>query len=219
MKLQAPEGKRYGTLFTYAEGEPPGKEAEIVYSFGNLLARIHEASDGFPENNARKRLDLEFLLERPLENLDRLGQRQQDWDYLRKTAELIRRKIEAIPAEKPYFGFCHGDAGSGNVHVSPAGEMVMFDFDFCGPGWRGYDVATYLSGESTETADAFLAGYEGVRELIESEKTAVPYFQAAQSIWMLGTRASYINEWGDTHFSDAFVDRVLNQIRTAGLDN
>ena len=45
--------------------------------------------------------------------------------------------------------------GWGNVHVSPTGEMVMFDFDFCGPGWRGYDVATYLSGEPTETAAVF----------------------------------------------------------------
>jgi hypothetical protein len=42
---------------------------------------------------------------------------------------------------------------------------------------------------------------------------ALPAFQAAQNIWLLGLRASYVNEWGLAFFSDHFVDGVLHNIK------
>lgn len=89
----------------------------------------------------------------------------------------------------------------------------MFDFDFCGLGWRAYDIATFLSGESTEAAQTFLAGYEEVRRVTREELNALPLFQIAQSIWLLGLRASYIDEWGEIYFADSFIDRVLADIK------
>ena len=105
------------------------------------------------------------------------------------------------------------DTSSANAHVSVGGEVTLFDFDFCGLGWRVYDLATFLIGESPEIASAFLEGYQAVRTLTGEEKQLIPLFQIAQNIWMLGTRASYINEWGDYRFTDAFVDHVMDQIQ------
>jgi Ser/Thr protein kinase RdoA (MazF antagonist) len=222
LAIQAPEGTRYAVLFTYAPGEPLGENLAAIRTYGYTLAHIHAIADALPPTLARTPLDLAFLLERPLEHLinrsgdltGTLGQRSRDWAFLQQVADVISPQIAALPSASPCYGYCHGDACSNNAHVAADGQVTLFDFDFCGLGWRAYDLATFLSGESPAVADAFLQGYEEVRLLLDEERTALPLFQIAQSIWMLGTRASYINEWGEIHFTNRFIDRVLDSIRT-----
>ena len=214
LTIQAPEGTRYAVLFTYAQGEPLGEDLPAIRTYGETLARIHTLADTLPPTLARTPLDQAFLLDRPLEHLHNLGQRSDDWAFLQRVADRIRPQITALPTTAPQFGYCHGDTGANNAHVDAEGRVTLFDFDFCGLGWRAYDLATFLSGESTAVTDALLQGYQTVRLLTDEERAALPLFQIAQSIWMLGTRASYINEWGEIHFTNHFVDRVVGFIRT-----
>lgn len=214
LTIQAPEGTRYAVLFTYAHGEPLGEDLPAIRTYGETLARIHTLADALPPTLARTPLDLAFLLDRPLAHLHHLGQRSEDWAFLQQVADRIRPQIAALPMIAPQFGYCHGDAGGNNAHIDADGRITFFDFDFCGLGWRAYDLATFLSGESTAVADALLQGYQAVRVLTDEERAALPLFQSAQSIWMLGTRASYINEWGEIHFTNRFVDHVVGFIRT-----
>jgi Ser/Thr protein kinase RdoA (MazF antagonist) len=214
LAIQAPEGTRYAVLFTYAQGEPLGEDLPAIRTYGEALAHIHTIADTLPPTLARTPLDLAFLLDRPLEQLHNLGQRNDDWMFLQTVVHHIRPQIAALPTTAPHFGYCHGDAGGNNAHVDNDGRVTFFDFDFCGLGWRAYDLATFLSGESTAVIEALLQGYQTVRLLSDEERAALPLFQIAQSIWMLGTRASYINEWGEIHFTNRFVDHVVGFIRT-----
>lgn len=214
LTLVAPEGVRRAVLFTYAEGRPVDNDLDGVRLYGRALGRLHSAADAFVPAFDRSALDVAFLLERPLAHLDTFGQRQDDWSELRRMAETIRCHIQRLPRTAPIFGYCHGDFCKGNAHLSAEGKVTLFDFDFCGPGWRVYDVATFLSSEPAPLAAAFLEGYQAVRLLTDAERRAIPLMQIAQSIWMLGTRASYVNEWGNMRFADGFVDRVLHQIRS-----
>jgi Ser/Thr protein kinase RdoA (MazF antagonist) len=216
LALPAPEGARYAALFTYAEGEPLSQheQADAVRAYGRALAEVHAMADSLPRPLARPALDWEWLIERPLEELAQLwGRASEKWLYLRGVADRLQPAIAALPLSSPYYGLCHGDAGSANAHVTANGNLTLFDFDFCGYGWRAYDIGTFLSGEPAETTQAFLTGYQAVRSLPKFEMDTLPLFQAAQSIWMLGTRASYINEWGTTHFTDRFVTHVLDFIK------
>jgi Ser/Thr protein kinase RdoA (MazF antagonist) len=213
LALDAPEGIRYAVLFTYAQGAPLGENLAAIQTYGRALAHIHRIADDWRPTHGRPALDLAFLLDRPLAHLGNYGQRGSDWAFLQQVADVIRTRIAVLPVEAPQFGYCHGDAGVGNAHVAADGQVTVFDFDFCGPGWRAYDLATFLSGESSAVVEAFLNGYQGVRRLAVEEHSALPLFQLAQAIWLLGTRASYINEWGEIHFSDRFIDRVLEGIR------
>ena len=41
-------------------------------------------------------------------------------------------------------GLCHGEIYTGNIHRNELEALTIFDFDFCGYGWRAYDVASFL---------------------------------------------------------------------------
>jgi Ser/Thr protein kinase RdoA (MazF antagonist) len=226
LALPAPEGARYAALFTYAEGEPLSQHQEpsAVRAYGRALAEVHAIADSLPRLLARPTLDLEWLIERPLEELAQLwGRDSEKWLYLRGVADRLQPVIAALPLSAPHYGLCHGDAGSANAHVAANGNLTLFDFDFCGYGWRAYDIGTFLSGEPAEITQAFLTGYQTVRSLAQDELDTLPAFQTAQSIWMLGTRASYINEWGTTHFTERFVthvpDFIKRVIEQGGINN
>jgi Ser/Thr protein kinase RdoA (MazF antagonist) len=215
--LQAPEGARHAAMFTYAPGREPAGDPHVIRRYGETLARLHAVARSF-ESGARTPLDLRFLLDRPLARLQVVPERRETWLTLREIAGTIRPHLEALPATAPAFGFCHGDVCKANARVNGAGDVTLFDFDFCGPGWRAYDVASFLSGEPAAAKAAFLDGYQSVQTLTEQEVEVIPLFQVAQRIWMLGMRASYLDEWGTMRLTDDFVDHVLGQIR-ATLDS
>jgi Ser/Thr protein kinase RdoA (MazF antagonist) len=214
--FDAPEGPRYGALFTYAAGQPLSQHRTPVNvrAYGHLLAQVHAAADTLPHPPARPSLDLSRLLDQPLLDLETVfAQRMSDWTFLRQTAEVIRPQFEALPTKAPWYGLCHGDAGSANVHIASDGTLTLFDFDFCGPGWRVYDISTFLIEEPEEIISAFLEGYQAVRALTTQEQACIPLCQVVQNIWVLGMRANYVNEWGTTHFSERLVNHILAFIR------
>jgi Ser/Thr protein kinase RdoA (MazF antagonist) len=216
LAIPAPEGPRYGVLFSYAYGRPLSQNPDPVLgrAFGRTVAQIHAVADTYPHSLTRPPIDLEMLLERPLQDLERVfADHRDDWAFLRQVGDTVRPQIEMLPTEKPSYGLCHGDAGAANVHINDDGQLTVFDFDFCGAGWRAYDLATFITGEPDDLAQAFLAGYQEVRALEEDEQRTIPLFQILQSIWVLGVRADYVNEWGNMYFPDRLVNGVLSFIR------
>lgn len=216
LAISAPEGTRYAALFTYAHGTPLSQSlgADAAYVFGRALADVHAIADTYPHSLSRPTIDFNWLVEWSLKGLAPLwGQSHTNWVYLRQVADTLRPQFATLSTEQPRYGLCHGDAGANNAHVTPDGQLTLFDFDFCGYGWRAYDIGTFLIGESEEVTQAFLAGYQAVRPLDRSELDSIPLFQIAQNIWVLGMRASYLNEWGTVHFSSRFVDHVLDFIK------
>jgi Ser/Thr protein kinase RdoA (MazF antagonist) len=217
LTLLAPEGTRQAVLFTYAPGQPLKQNVTTtaIRTYGQALARVHAIADTLPQALPRPPLDLQMLLERPIAELGAaFADRSTDWTFLRHVADVLKPKIAALPTTPPQYGLCHGDTSAANVHVAADGQVTLFDFDFCGPGWRAYDIGTFLVDESPDVAQAFLEGYQDVRVLTADEQAAIPLFQVAQNIWVLGMRASYVNEWGSTHFSDRLVNHIFTFIKS-----
>jgi Ser/Thr protein kinase RdoA (MazF antagonist) len=216
LAIQAPEGLRYAALFTYARGQPLSQQCTPpnVRAFGRMLAQVHVQTDRWPQLPSRPPLDLVTFLDRPLTELDRVfGERSAEWAFLRQVASAVRPRIAALPTEPPWYGFCHGDTGSANAHVTADGRLTLFDFDMCGAGWRAYDIATFLIDEPEAIAHAFLEGYASVRALSALERASIPIFQIVQSIWVLGLRADYVNDWGNALLSDRLVNNILAFIK------
>jgi Ser/Thr protein kinase RdoA (MazF antagonist) len=225
--LPAPEGTRFAVLFRFVEGTllERSPEPEPARRYGQIVARLHGLMDDSPALSsvvaARAPLDAALLVDRSLEQATTfLGHRPADLDALRRAAGLLRRRLAALPREAPEYGLVHGDVIPTNVLVAPDGRLTLLDFDFCGPGWRAFDVATYLhvarDDRSTEASGRdFLAGYQDVRRLADWELAAIPLFVAVRELFRLGNWGPRVEEWGTQAFPEEQVARHLAWIREA----
>jgi Ser/Thr protein kinase RdoA (MazF antagonist) len=214
LPLDAPEGERYAVLFTYARGRSlkRAKDPALFHAFGRITAHMHLAADVLPHSLARVPLDSYSLLARPLEIIGQAyPERAEAVEELREAARLAQQVFEQLPPAA--WGFCHGDLNFSNAHVNLEGEFTLFHFEYCGPGWPAYDIATLMNFESRDAAHLFLEGYEEVRPLSAQERSALGWFQIANNLWILGTAASMSSVFGSLLTSSLLFDQTLEFVR------
>ena len=198
--VQAPEGRRQVVLFTFAPGREEVRDEAEARLYGQAAAHMHAAADGWraPHEAARPPIDLDELLERPLQVLaPLLAEHTKARDYLLPLADRLRARFDALPPEKLELGWCYGDFHSGNAAFEKDEEghrITFFDFDLCGVGWRAYDVAVFRWGltggwvpekKAVARWAAFLDGYAEVRRLEAFDLVAVPLFVMLRQYWFL----------------------------------
>ncbi len=220
LTFDAPEGRRYGVLTRYVPGkhlrQRPSPEA--VRAYGRIVAQLHTVSDVMTEDLDRPANDVGRSLERFMAAFEaEMPDRPRDLALLREAAARVMPGIEALPRAKPLYGMIHGDVIRANAQVADDGAVTILDFDLCGPGWRAYDVASYLAvirglPEEKESEQAFLSGYEGVRPLTVEERAALPLFEAVRVIFSVGIPALNVYHWGSA-YSFAYLDLELERLR------
>ncbi len=198
-QLDAPEGRRCYALFSLAHGDPMSlNDPEQLYTMGETMARIHVVSNDFSTPHAHKAIDLTYLLDRPLERINRTwtDDRVANLDLVTAAAEEARdelaRLLDKFPADG--WGPIGGDFHQSSVFFNENDRPTFFNFDLCGPGWRAYDVAAFLSNGNlmhapAERAEAFFAGYFSVRQLTDEEHAAVAPFLTVRRVWLMGAFA------------------------------
>ncbi len=210
--IEFPEGKRRFVLFSYAKGQLHTNlttaDAELL---GATLGRLHKTLDQFRSPYQRFELDDAFLIDEPLRRLRQTpGIAAQDLVFLESLAPALKAVMQQLPRTPEGFGPIHGDYWWHNIHFHEQG-VTLFDFDFCGNGWRLYDIAA-LQGTarvngfewSPDIVGAFLEGYESFRILTDAERCALGDFEAIRVIWALGLAASLRSVRGDRWFSEFF---------------
>jgi len=220
LSIQAPEGVRYAVLFTFVEGvqlsRAPG--AGDVRRYGRTVAAMHNIWDEKALTVTRPRLDTARLIDAPLAALASVLTHPQDVANLQKAGERVRTTLRDLPETPPQFGLIHGDLIPSNTLLRSDGTIVLLDFDFCGWGWRMYDLASYLLeieywGAAPTTAEAFLQGYEVLRKLDPLERDLLPAFVVIRTIFSLGIPALHVNEWGSAYLTERMVDTQLEIIQ------
>jgi len=179
---------------------------------GKMLAGIHASLDRRPPETRRCDLDLVYLLDHSLNLLSpSLENRHSDRDYLRRVAEQLKGQIsELLPTTRPYYGLCHGDLGfieGGNVHEDRDGNLSLLDFDFCGNGWRAYNISVFLwnrllehgwtksgRGKVARRWRAFRDGYSTVRRLDDCELVGAGLFVPVRHIQAMGMRGHWFSD-------------------------
>ena len=109
--LNAPEGNRFGVLFSFAEGtERSIEDEEISYLFGKAVADIHLQTDGFQSELTRQPLDLEYLIHQSLVSIEPyMTHRSEDFEWLRTIAKQLEERLLEFPLDELDWEFCHGD--------------------------------------------------------------------------------------------------------------
>ena len=131
----------------------------------------------------------------------------------------LRTRIGELATQGLQRGICHGDMlGKTNVHTTPDGGLVFYDFECCGPGWLAYDIGvlahalTLLKppGEAGRLLDAFVEGYRSCAVLKCTDLAAIPLFVAARHFWWLGLRTGNWENWGAGEVDDRAMDEWLD---------
>jgi Ser/Thr protein kinase RdoA (MazF antagonist) len=202
LAFNAPEGIRYGILTTYAEGDHFRRRPSVqaAAELGRSIAQVHVLSDKMPaklnrpENEASRQLEQyanTFALEFP--------DRKADIDNLHKAVDFIYSKVADLPTTSPYYGMIHGDVIRSNVLVARNNKITIVDFDLCGFGWRVYDVATFLltlhGANSNAFKQAFLDGYNEVRQLDAFEQELIPLFKIKRAVVTIGIPVMNDHHW------------------------
>ena len=225
--FHAPEGTRYGVLFSEARGKEIsyGDDLEqMSFRYGQAEAAMHLAMDDFHSVHQRAPLDLDFLTMSVLTNAEPfLKHRREDWTYLQAFAANVRRRLTDLPITDLPQGFCHGDLQAYHCNIDEHGVMTFYDFDCGGPGTIAYDLAVFrwcgrLQEQEMERWEPFLRGYQQVRLLSDLELASIPLFVACRYLWHISVHTLNAPDWGMGWLNDAYFDGRLQQLRQLATD-
>jgi len=202
LKITAPEGERFGVLFTLVEGQPLRLDCtDTCYLFGEEAAKLHVISNSFQSDYKKAVMDMKFLIDQPLAIINRhLGRRPKDIQYLTSVGGYLKDRIMEL--DNLDWGICHGDLHGYNAHIHE-NKIAHFDFDLCGFGWRSYDLSVFkftldLSGDNedkkAEQWAAFLNGYQNYKHLNENELKAIPIFVGVRRLWLMSLSLEYFRD-------------------------
>ncbi|MCA1595608.1 MAG: phosphotransferase [Chloroflexi bacterium] len=221
LRLPLPEGDRPAVLFRAAAGRPPSwpfhERPDESRRIGEALARIHVAALGFQSAFARASLDEMLLLEAPLEAARPfLRHRPEDLRRLESIVHRLRAQLNRFEERGLSRSMCHGDYHCGNLFIGGDGEIEVFDFDVCGPGWTAFDLARWRADtqEGKEASwTAFLSGYQSVRSLPAVDLDAVPLFVLLRRLDLMRIKASFTaagqwESWDMDFYFDEAIERL-----------
>jgi len=197
--VNAPEGKRYYALFSFADGDEMSLDDEgQLFRCGEEMARIHLVSNQYKPKHERQIMDLEYLVDRSVERIMSLWDenREEDLDLVFTSAAEAKEEILSLlrneESTEDSWGPIGGDFHNASVGFDKAGNPTFFNFDLCGYGWRAYDIAVFLLNtglihKPEELSEAFFAGYYSVRPLSQNEHAAISPFLTIRRIWLTGS--------------------------------
>jgi Ser/Thr protein kinase RdoA (MazF antagonist) len=210
--VATPEGVRYSIVHAWAPGEQPQySQSQQVALYARLAARLHDIRGKF-DGRGLSTIDLDYLVDAPMEQLrPSLAHHPSASSYFEGLRARIHSRAGAF--EQLSWGFCHGDLHFGNV-VDTAGELTVFDFEFCGLGWQVYDLATFcwaarLRGHYGTAKDTFIREYLASRSVARAELEVLPLFVIMRHLWLMGHHARMAYLTGVAYQTPAYFEQAV----------
>lgn len=220
-EIIAPEGNRHGVLFSYAEGEKlQTYSAEHHYKVGVLMGRIHTIAEGL----TLKRVDYTpaYLLVESLEKISHFLQKDTpEFKFLANTQSYLLEELRDAKGRDIHYGVVHMDIWFDNLNITKEGEITIFDFDFCGNGMLGSDIAYYLlqlihlerdEAERQLKTEQFFAGYETIRTISKRERDLLPILGMCSYYFYLGVQCDRYENWSNVFLNETYLKRYINVI-------
>lgn len=215
----APEGERFGVLFSFAEGDKVlNFDPETHFRVGKLMAEMHLHTRDFVLNRITY-TEKELLID-SLAQLGRfLPEETEEMRYMKSVQQYLVTELQNADQSRLRKGAVHLDLWFDNMNVTPDGNITFFDFDFCGNGWLCLDMAYYmLQIHSTEKDDAerevktshFLQGYESVTPVSDEEKRLIPMLGICLYFFYLGIQSQRYDNWSNVFLNEIYLKRFIN---------
>jgi Ser/Thr protein kinase RdoA (MazF antagonist) len=220
-EIEAPEGKRFGVLFSYAKGKKTAKFShQTSFLIGQALAKVHQSTENF--ELTRISYNTQNLLTNSVLRINKFFKKtNNEIDFLEKLSTFLTLKIDNIDKQKMRYGSIHLDVWFDNLHIDDEKEITFFDFDFCGNGYLCFDIsyflfqllATNLNEEEYQAkADSFLKGYETVTEISNEEKKFLPYACLAIMIYYISIQCDRFEYWTNIFLNEDHLKRMVGNL-------
>jgi len=219
VSIDSPEGSRPAALFHYAEGRAPegaitAQESELL---GRAVAKVHQTADSFATKWVRPELEFVHLVEKPIA----LYAPYLDTDarsYLQGLQDRLQQEWPRLMKTTGVYGACTGDINTRNFHITDQHQITLFDFDQCGFGCRAFEIAKFASSiyfheNKQQLLNAFVAGYQQIRKLGSSELEAIPVYEMAAVIWVLGIAAKNVSRIGYKYMEKPYWGRKIEILK------
>lgn len=217
-EIMAPEGKRFGVLFSFAEGEKQFHfDLETQFKMGENMALIHKYSS-------------EINLQRTPYTVDNLL--ISSFEFLKKHISIDTPEMQSMVQMQKYLineynhantenirqGVVHLDIWFDNLHIDTNNKITIFDFDFCGNGWVCLDMAYYLmqlhvleldDNLYKQKTEMFLNGYESVTILSEEEKRLLPLLGVCLYFFYLGVQSARFEDYSNMFLNETYLKRYI----------
>lgn len=217
LSLAAPEGTRYGVLFSYAAGrKDPRFAAATSFHIGKALARMHSLTTG---------LELRRITYTPTVMFDDsfafvtglFGTENAEVKRIRQLNSFLKRRYQQVDGSAFRRGVVHLDVWFDNLHIKEESEITFFDFDFCGNAWLIHDVAYFLfqlyatNNESDyhTKANAFFEGYATIHSPTKDELDFIPYAALGVLSFYLGVQCRTFDTWSNVFLNEDHLKRFV----------
>lgn len=218
-EIDAPEGKRLGVLFSFAEGEKLLTfSTELHYTIGQIMARFHKLThnlklDRVSYTPQRLLVDsVEFV--KPF-----LPEDSAEMTFLYDAQRYLLAEFSTIDRTKTREGTVHLDIWFDNLNINKDDQVTLFDFDFCGNGLLCTDIAYYIlqihsteadEAEFSKKKESFLAGYESITKISEEEKSLLPMLALSVYFFYLGVQCQRFDNWSNVFLNELYLKRFIN---------
>ncbi len=218
-QLEAPEGRRTGVLFSFAQGEKMlNFPASLHYTTGTMMAKMH----AFTRQLQLERITYtpQVLLADPMPYIKQyLPANTPEMAFMEELQQYLLGILSGADTTAIRQGVVHMDIWFDNLHISQDKEITFFDFDFCGNGWLCNDIAYYIlqihstekdSGEYAAKKESFLQGYESVTPISSEEKRMLPALGVAMYFFYLGIQCRRYDNWSNNFLNEIYLKRFIN---------
>ena len=213
----APEGIRSAVLFEWIHGSTPKyTNSDDMTRFGAALATFHLAGDALAGDIPCPKLDMDYLFTHPLLQLTkRVKNISSMAERITSLGCRIREHIQNVSPFLWDWGFCHGDVWVNNAHIDSA-RVVLFDFEFCGYGWRLADLAghrydTVERGVEDVAWRPFIEGYLATRPAAVKSLKEFGVFMILTCLWTTAYRIQQSETAGSELAGDDFVEHMVSE--------
>lgn len=221
-EIEAPEGKRFGVLFSYAKGVKTAKFShQTSFLIGQALAKVHQSTENFELK--RISYNTQNLLTQSILRTKKFFKKTNDEiDFLEKLSAFLALKMDNIDEKEMRYGSVHLDVWFDNLHIDDEKEITFFDFDFCGNGYLCFDVSYFLfqllatnlnEAEYQEKADSFLKGYETVTEISNEEKKFLPFACLAIMVYYISIQCDRFEYWTNIFLNEDHLKRMVGNLK------
>ena len=219
LEIEAPEGRRFAVLFSFAYGEKIYNYSEKTHGeIGKMMAQIHLLTENLVLK--RETYNYDSLIEKPLTQIANfLSTESEEFHFLNNTKELLKSELESTEFSAVPSGAVHLDIWFDNLNIDKDGRITLFDFDFCGNGPLCLDIAYYVMQlHNTEREEnnlksrlrAFMEGYESVRKISPEEKRFLPILGLSIYYFYLGTQCRRFEDWSNSFLNEVYLKRYIN---------